>query len=308
MDDNRKAYNVHTGQPNIPGFNSRTRINSLKVPPQYHTENDGINYTIIDWLEDVKKWCIISEVEAYRQGPLLALAVDGISGKYARRIPDELQIHGEVQDWEDGAGPIHRTGVEIILKLIVSMNPPNAQAIQLDAVNAWRQFHRKDNETTRATLHRLKLIMFDCDDKGRYPIAPIHRAEKLIQLFQLTDDQWKDYMRPFGGRLPETSQELALFENELQRDNELKESRKPGAVVTPLTALRKGGHAHYAEVFDANTSYPAITLAPSFPIHFQEPQSSPSAAAYWSAPTDYRIPMAASPCLLYTSPSPRDTQ
>ena len=251
----------------------RSRIISLKVPPLYHTEVDGIEYTLMDWLEDVKRWCVIAEVEAYRQGPLLSLAIDGIAGQYARLIPDEILIAGEVQDWNDGRGPIHRSGVEIILKLVVGLNPPNAQAIQLNAVNAWRQFHRRENETTRATVNRLRLVIHDCEEKGRYPIAPIQRAEKLTQIFQLTDEQWSTYMRPYGGRLPETIQELAILENELQRDFELKESRKPGAVVTPLTALRKQGHAHFAEQSPMDADQQAIALAPSFPVHFQDQRS-----------------------------------
>ena len=80
----KSTYNAHTGQANILGPTKRTRIVSLKVPPVYHTEHDGIDYTILDWLQAVKRWCVIAEVEAFRHGPLIAISVDGVSTKYTK--------------------------------------------------------------------------------------------------------------------------------------------------------------------------------------------------------------------------------
>ena len=41
------AYqSVHAGQVNIPGLTKGSRIVSMKVPPMYHSELDGIDYTV----------------------------------------------------------------------------------------------------------------------------------------------------------------------------------------------------------------------------------------------------------------------
>ena len=91
-------------------------------------------------------------------------------------------------------------------------------------------------------INRLKVVVIEREERGRYPLSSIHRAEKLVELYHLDSKQWQEYMQPLGGRYPETMWELAIFENELQRDFELKESGRPGAPVTPLTVTK--GHAH----------------------------------------------------------------
>ena len=125
-----------------------------------------------------------------------------------------------------------------------------------------------------------------------------------MELFKLDGKQWKEYMRPFGGRFPETHEDLALLENELLRDFKIEESGKPGAVVTPLT-VAKGhghGHAHYAHQ-DQQTGFGpgTLALAPAFPVHFGHGgHPSPSATTAGSS-LSYRMPMAAGPN--YASPS-----
>ena len=169
----KSTYNVHTGQVNLPGLTKRSRIISMKVPLVYHTEHDGIDYTILDWLREVKRWCVICEVKAFRQGPLIAMAVDGVSTKYTQWIDDDILIYGEPQDWGDGQGVVHRTGVELNFKLVVSLNPPDTQAIQMQAVKAWHSFSRKPNKTSRALINRMKVVVFECEERGSYPLLPI---------------------------------------------------------------------------------------------------------------------------------------
>ena len=67
----QKAYvgNIHDGRVNIPGLTKSSRIISTKVPPLYSPTHDvGSSYTLLDWAEEVKDWCIICEVEHFKQG------------------------------------------------------------------------------------------------------------------------------------------------------------------------------------------------------------------------------------------------
>ena len=72
--------NIHDGRVNIPGLTKSSRIISTKVPPLYSPEHDaGTSYTLLEWADDIKDWCIICEVDAYKQGKLVQLAIDGLS-------------------------------------------------------------------------------------------------------------------------------------------------------------------------------------------------------------------------------------
>ena len=66
-----KAYpaGLHDGTVNLPGFTKNSRIVSTKVPPMFSPEHDtGEDYTILDWAEEVKNWCMICEVELVKSG------------------------------------------------------------------------------------------------------------------------------------------------------------------------------------------------------------------------------------------------
>ena len=113
------AYTLHTGAVGIPGLTKDTRIVSLKIPPLFHPEHDvGTSYGILEWIEDIQDWCIMCEVECYKQGKMVALAVDGFSKMIGRYVDNEHLIYGRVQDWYDGDGPSHRTGVELVIKTL----------------------------------------------------------------------------------------------------------------------------------------------------------------------------------------------
>ena len=40
----------------------------------------------------------------------------------------------------------------------------------------------------------MTVVVFECEERGRYPLLPIVRAEKLVELFRLDAKQWKEYM------------------------------------------------------------------------------------------------------------------
>ena len=160
-DVQKHCYPLHTGAVGIPGLTKGSRIVSLKVPPLFHPEYDvGTEYGLLEWIEDIQDWCIMCEVECYKQGKMVALAVDGFSKMITKYIKNSALIYGETQDWSDGDGPQHRTGVELVIKAMLSIYPPNPQAIQLSSIRCWETFHRKPHETTQGMLARLKLVMF----------------------------------------------------------------------------------------------------------------------------------------------------
>ena len=303
----RHAYPLHTGAVGIPGLCKGCRIVSLKVPPLFHPEYDiGTEYGLLDWIDDIQDWCIMCEVDCYKQGKMVALAVDGFSKMINKYVNNHHLVYGQVQDWGDGDGPLHRTGVEIVLRILLGLYPPNPQAIQLNAIKQWDNFRRKPHETTQGMLARLKLAMFKATTDGQYPITQIMIARRLVELFELGPDDYTKYMRPFGGNLPTTPAQVELLESELSRDFTLKESMKPGAVVTPLTVI-KGQAQNFHGVVAAAPAVPpipqqaplaikdgippALTLAPAFPIHWAQANAMTAPAAM--APTP--MPLAGGP-------------
>ena len=157
----RMAYPLHTGSVGIPGLTRGSRIVSLKVPPLFHPEHDvGTDYGVLEWIDDIQDWCIMCEVDCYKQGKMVSLAVDGFSKVIGRYLRNTHMVYGRVQDWYDGDGPLHRTGVELVLKVVLGIYPPNPQAIQLNAIRGWESFQRKPHETTQGMLARMKLAIF----------------------------------------------------------------------------------------------------------------------------------------------------
>ena len=158
-----KAYpaGIHDGTVNIPGLTKGSRIVSTKVPPLFSPEHDTTeSYTILDWCEEIKNWCIICEVEPARMGKLVVLAIDGTAKIISEFVSDHVTMYGQVQDWNDGNGPLHRTGVEIVLKTALALYPPNPQVIQIKAIQAWDNFRRRPDENTMSMLARLKIVLY----------------------------------------------------------------------------------------------------------------------------------------------------
>ena len=279
----RKAYvgNIHDGRVNIPGLTKSSRIISTKVPPLYSPEHDaGTSYTLLEWADDIKDWCIICEVDAYKQGKLVQLAIDGTAKIVSKYLTEQALMHGEIQDWGDGTGRQHRTGVELVIKTAFMIYPPNPQVIQLKAIRKWQRFRRLDRENTQSMLARMKVVLHEAAIDGNYEVTQIQLAEKLVQLFNLSAKQYAEYMKPFGGQLPGTPEGVALFEAELARDFTLEESGRAGAVETPLTVIKQSGH--FSGV--ANTR-PApqgqLALSPAYPIHFMQPSSPAAHQSTW---------------------------
>ena len=182
--EKRAAYQagLHDGTVNIPGLTRGSRIVSTKVPPLFSPTHDTTEaYTILDWINEVKDWCMICDADACKIGKLVSLAIDGTAKMISSMIRSEVMMHGEIQDWNDGQGPIHRTGVEIVLKTALSVYPPNPQVIQMKAVNNWDNFRRKPGENTQSMLARLKLVMHRAYYEGGYIIPQQHIAKKLVQ-------------------------------------------------------------------------------------------------------------------------------
>ena len=271
----RPAYpaGLHDGTVNIPGLTKGSRIVSTKVPPLFSpTHDQGESYTILDWINEVRDWCMICDQDATKIGKLVSLAIDGNAGVISSQIPPQVMMYGEIQDWNDGQGAQYRTGVEIVLKTALGVYPPNPQVIQMKAVNNWDNFRRKPGENTQSMLARLKIVMHKAYYEGSYVIPQTHIAKKLVQLFNLDTEQYIKYMTPFGGALPSTPAQIDLLEATLARDFTLKESCQAGAVITPLTLLKKDQHVHYVNPDSpdaaAAVSSPGQVIAPAFPVHF----------------------------------------
>ena len=139
----------------------------------------------MDWADEVKDWCVICEVEAFKQGKLVQLAIDGTARILAQYLPENHLMFGAMQDWGDGQGRQHRTGVELVIKTAFMVYPPNPQVIQLRAIRKWKNFRRLDKENTQSMLARMKVVLHEAAVDGQYEVSQIQLAEKLVMLFNL---------------------------------------------------------------------------------------------------------------------------
>ena len=101
------SYQFRSGQ---------SAVNS-KQPPSWAPEmalNPTYPYTLAEYKRDVSRWIVSTEVAPERQGPLIALAIDGAARAVVDELDDELLSLGANTDLGDGRGAVHHSGPKLL--------------------------------------------------------------------------------------------------------------------------------------------------------------------------------------------------
>ena len=113
-------------RPDLHGAHSNTwRQGSAAIntdaPPSWAPEmafDTTYPYGLEEWAKEVSRWMVATKVSAERQGPRLALAMGGAARNVADDIGDDLLVNGAMIDLGDGAGPLHRSGAQLLVRAL----------------------------------------------------------------------------------------------------------------------------------------------------------------------------------------------
>ena len=91
------------------GYHEHNFLGDARRSPYWGPELES-QYPFRFWMEDVKIWALASDIDAARQGPLVASRLGGIAYATARQIPDRMLAYGAQSGTETF------TGLQILLQ------------------------------------------------------------------------------------------------------------------------------------------------------------------------------------------------
>ncbi len=118
-------------------------IATMEQPPWWapELEDDPVAPYHVDlWIKDVRRWCAMTKVGTEIQGNLLAMSLGTTARQIADEIPETVLSNGAVMDLDDGNGTVQRTGIDILIAVLRSKFPPDAEAALLRAGLAFSTF------------------------------------------------------------------------------------------------------------------------------------------------------------------------
>ena len=201
-----------------------TAVANTETPPSW-TPEDALNttfpYTLEEYVLDASRWQAATKVDAARQGPLVALAIGGAARTVVDKIPNDVLVHGGVLDLGDGAGAVHRTGVQLIIHALRRKFPDNLEAQMLRAGLEFFSFQPSPGETVLIIFLRFDTMLEKANDMADLAISYPFRAWMLLSLLRISPKKWADYLKEMGHRFPRTEQQYKLMQENIVRERTL---------------------------------------------------------------------------------------
>ena len=117
------------------------------------------SYPFRHWMADTITWCMSSNEDELRKGPLIEMALGGLARDFVREMPLQIKVHGAVQDLGDGQGPQQLTGAAFILNGLASRFMPLQEETNLRALADLYGFFRLGGESIDSVLTRFELVV-----------------------------------------------------------------------------------------------------------------------------------------------------
>ena len=117
-------------------YRQGTAVATTETPPTWSPEralDPTYPYTLKEYMRDVGRWMSATKVAPQRQGPLLALAIEGAARMVVDEIPDDQLVNGHLADIGDGQGQVHRSGPALLFIALQRKFPDNTEAGMLRA-------------------------------------------------------------------------------------------------------------------------------------------------------------------------------
>ena len=220
-------------------------------------------------------------------------------GGSAKELIRELDVNilSNGMAFPDGQGNlIPHTGLECLIRALNQRFGPMQQELEIHVISEILHFRRQPGEDTDAVISRFELIRDRALQGANFDMSWVGFAFLLLSILGIPKNQWPLLLAPTQGALPADQAQYTAFCRYVRRQGHLYDRNVDQ--VKNMTFYTGTG---------ADTQAPTVAFPAFAPWNLHEqPETTPLHAfpeyAYPAEQADDVIS-----CLLYTSPSPRDS-
>ena len=88
-------------------YRAGTDVADINKPPAWEPEMAyqlDYQYTLEEWIRDLKRWLAATKLSENRKGPLVSLAVEGAARIVLEELDEDILVNGALADFDDGRG------------------------------------------------------------------------------------------------------------------------------------------------------------------------------------------------------------
>eukprot|EP00971_Amphidinium_carterae_P046832 922749-Amphidinium_carterae.1 len=223
------GFHQHERQPQLFGarplqYRSGISVATTKAPPTWTPEQAAdvaFPYTLREWWRDVERWIGATEVHEDRHGPLLALSVGSSARTVADQLPLNLLKYGGTADFQDGQGPVHHSGPQMLHQALSRRFPERPEVVMIRSGLELLQFAPRRGEQMEALLLRFELLLERANTHANLQISWSFKAWILLSVLRLPTKRWMEILEKLGHAFPHDEQGYRQMEQMLIREHVL---------------------------------------------------------------------------------------
>ena len=235
----------HRSEPSNAGGALPTLQNSsfnYRIPPSWGPEREhGPNpYRFRAFCTDVRLWASITDLPSSAQAAALVLRLTGQAYETGRAIPaEELQNGGYIRG-------VHYDGIGYVLAGLTMRYAQLGDESRLGAMMEFLNFQRLPGENINILLDRYDLVRRRAEDEGHFVMNVEMCSLTLMRCCGIGTHQMIEYLRPFGGRLPQDDNEFMELRANMRRNLHILENapNNLGQVLSGHVPQARSGWYH----------------------------------------------------------------
>ena len=192
-----------------------------RIPPGWNPEKERA-YSFRNWLVDIRLWQAGTDIAIERQGPLVAMRLQGAARDMIRELDPNIMANGrQIQD--QMGNMIDQTGLDYVIELLTGRFAPLEQEIQLSAIHDLFTFRRSPGDATDSVITRFEIMTHRTNVLGNIQLQPPIKSYMLLQALGIHRERWSVLLAPTLGLLPVDGAEYQAFLSYLRRQGHLHE-------------------------------------------------------------------------------------
>jgi hypothetical protein len=211
-----------------------------KVPPEWNPSWSR-QYPFKTWLQDIMMWSASSTLDITQQGPAVVLRLSGGAREMTRTIDVQVAAGGQAVDLNDGNGPVHLSGLAVILRGLSKNFSPLDYETSVVAISDLLAYSKLQGETVDAALSRFYTLRQKVAVEG-HALPPVFEAYLVLRGLHIQPLMWVNFLQPFEGRLPATEPQVNEMMSYIRRQGHLLER---GSALTEAAGASSGGHSSF---------------------------------------------------------------
>jgi hypothetical protein len=194
-------------------------IASAKIPPSWSPERDK-SYPLRTWIQDTRLWSVGTDVDANKQGPVVALRIGGSAKELIRELDVNVLANGGVfPDAQNN--PVQLTGLECLIRAMQRRYGPLEQELEIFCISEMLHFSRHQGEDTDSVVNRFNLCRGRALNGAGFDMSWVGFSFLLLTILGIHKSHWPVLLSPTQGALPRTQQEFDDFTAYVRRQGHL---------------------------------------------------------------------------------------